>query len=162
MMDGTPSSTAPDSANSESEIGKLFHWIGDKAHAIWEVLSAEEALLVRKFGPLFQQIEKEAEALAKATLSEGINALFDAATLAVVAAENAGTNKVQAAEAAFLSTVSSEGLAVVSNASAGLIKAAVADFQTARAIAAGSVASSDAPDAPATPAEPPAAPSSAG
>jgi len=100
-----------------------------KVSSLW---SNEDAALLAFMTPLLQQIKATALQLGKDNLQAGIGVLQNAAVTAAVAAATAppGTNKVTAAEAAFLQAVASQGITVIHNAEAAAIKAAVAMIQT--------------------------------
>lgn len=112
----------------------VFSWIGNEAHALWVGLSAEEQALLTYFTPLFKQIETTAITVGKQDFQAGLQVLTDGVTTAVAAGAAAaatGGNAVAAAETTFVSTLTTEGITAVKNATAGLIKAGVAIAQEA-------------------------------
>lgn len=106
-------------------------WIKDEVTVVENWFTDEEAGVVKFFGPLVQQIIAAGAALGKATVADGVKVILDGAMSAATSAATATGDKVATAEAAFVSTVSTEGLTVVHNAEAGAIKAAVAIIQSA-------------------------------
>ena len=103
-------------------IDQLIKWVEAE-------FTTDEQAVMAFLAPLGQQILASAKSLGKATVQEGLQVIKDTATAAVsagAAAAATGGNAVQAAEAAFISIGTSEGLTAVHNAESGAIKAAVA------------------------------------
>lgn len=106
----------------------------------------DEKILLDFFAPLLAQVKEQALILGKQDLQAGIAILQNAAMKAVLAAEQApdGTDKVKAAEEAFIKTTQEQGgvlatqvqghveqigKTVLNNAEAAAVKAAVAIIQ---------------------------------
>jgi hypothetical protein len=129
--------------NVFTTIGKWFTDIESKFIAFF---TPQEKVIIDFFGPLFEQIKQEALVLGQQDLEAGLVILRNAALEAVSAAEKApdGTDKVKAAEEAFIKTTSEQGQVLantvasqaqdlvnknINNAQAAAIKAAVAIIQ---------------------------------
>lgn len=93
-------------------------WFKDEEAKIVAWFTNEEAIVIKFFEPLVKSI-----------VAAGGQTVLDAAMAAATAASTASGDKVAAAEAAFVTTGTAEGLTVVHNAEAGAIKAAVAVLQ---------------------------------
>lgn len=94
-------------------------WFAAEETKIAAFFTDEEKLVVEFFEPLIKSI-----------VAAGGQVVLDSAMAAAKAAEGAPSGtRVQAAEAAFLTTSAGEGMTVVANAQAGAIKAAVAVLQ---------------------------------
>lgn len=112
-----------------TSIQQLINWVEAE-------FETDEAAVMAFLAPLGNQILAAAKALGKADVQAGLQIIKDTAIAAVAAGASAaatGGNAVSAAEAAFISVGSSEGLTAIRNAESGAIKAAVAIAQTAAA-----------------------------
>lgn len=110
------------------------NWVEKEEGVVAADFTSAEAALVDYFTPLFKQIEAQAIEVGKGDFQAGLQVLKDGVTTAVAAGVTAlatGSNPVTAAETTFVTTVSTEGLASINNAEAGLIKAGVAIAQQA-------------------------------
>lgn len=119
-----------------TSLDQFKNWVISETGDVIVTLEAKEAAVIAFFKPLITQVVTEAEALGKTDFDAGLKVLTDSAEAGVQAGlPIIATGNIQGAEtaaaAAFLATGASEGVTAVSNASAGLIKAAVAIEQSA-------------------------------
>ena len=107
-------------------------WIKTEEEKIAAVFTNEEAAIMQFLAPLGKQILAAAKALGTSTVQEGVQVILNSAIQAAQAgaqAQATGGNAVTAAETAFVSTATAQGITVIHNAEAGAIKAAVAIVQ---------------------------------
>lgn len=111
--------------------GNNMIWISNAVYRVlgW-FMKAEDLEILKFFVPLILQIKSSALEVGKGSILVGLRILKDAALKAVTEAAKSSENKVQIAEQVFLAEVKSEGIEAINNATAGLIKAAVAALQT--------------------------------
>jgi hypothetical protein len=93
--------------------------------------SPEDLIIIEFFGPLMQQVKSAALKVGQDNLVIGLAILKEAAIAAVLEAQAAGDDKIKVAERTFIKIVKEKGITAMDNATAGLIKAAVAILQNA-------------------------------